>query len=327
MNTNMYDVVALGELLIDFTPPAGMEGNQGCFQKNPGGAPANVLAALAKQNKRTAFIGKVGQDAFGEYLADVLSNSGIDTKGLIFTQAVNTTLAFVELNSEGDRSFTFYRKPGADMMLEGQEIDYALIEKARIFHYGSISMTHEPSRSATGQAVSHAKKNGLLLSYDPNLRLALWPDEDTARSIILDGMKQADILKISEEELLFLTGTEDLEAGTSGLHRTFGIALICVTMGEQGCFYRAGSMTGHVPAFRVKPVDTTGAGDAFLGGVLTGILDAASPIDRLDRNQLEAIIQQGNAMGSLATIKRGGIPAMPGPDEVASLIANGAKRG
>ncbi|MFD2614941.1 PfkB family carbohydrate kinase [Paenibacillus gansuensis] len=318
----MYDVVALGELLIDFTPQASPDGKETFFQKNPGGAPANVLAALSRQGKRTAFIGKVGADAFGTFLADVLETNGISTRGMRFSETENTTLAFVELNSEGDRTFTFYRKPGADMMLQESELDNELIADARVFHYGSISMTNEPSRTATLKAIGYAKEQGLLISYDPNLRLPLWPDAAAAKRAILDAMGYADVLKISEEELVFLTGTEDAEAGSAQLREQFGISLICVTMGEKGCFYRAGGITGHVPAFRVKPVDTTGAGDAFMGGVLSQLLDAPAPLAALTREQLDGIIAFGNAMGSLATTRRGAIPAMPSPEEVREQLAS-----
>ncbi|TFE27238.1 PfkB family carbohydrate kinase [Cohnella luojiensis] len=319
----MYDVIALGELLIDFTPQSVEGGKDAYFQKNPGGAPANVLSALSKQGKKTAFIGKVGNDSFGTYLADVLESNGISTKGLVFSDRENTTLAFVELNDKGDRDFTFYRKPGADMMLNKDEIDYDFIASAKVFHYGSISMTHEPSRQATLKALAHAKQNGVLISFDPNLRLPLWPDRETAKEQILSVIHYADIMKISEEELTFLTGTEDLEDGARRIYEQYRTPLICITLGDKGCFYRAGAITGFVDAFEVQTIDTTGAGDAFLGGVLSGVLDEETQLHKLSEAQLTAIITYGNAMGSLATTKRGGIPSMPDRGDVSKLIERG----
>lgn len=316
----MHDVVALGELLIDFTPQTVTEDQAPYFQKNPGGAPANVLAALSKLGRKTAFIGKVGRDAFGDYLAGVLRDNGISTEGMVFSETENTTLAFVELNDAGDRTFTFYRKPGADMMLKPAEIDFDLIAGAKIFHFGSISLTHEPSREATLQAIRQAQNGGLTISFDPNLRLALWPDADAARRTILRVLPFADILKISEEELAFLTGTEDLEEGSRQILEKYGTSLIFVTRGERGCHFRAGQMTGSVPAFRVRTVDTTGAGDAFLGGVLAKILEGGISPKHLSRDRLEAIAAFGNAMGSLATTRRGGIPSMPARAEIEALL-------
>ncbi|ANE45529.1 sugar kinase [Paenibacillus swuensis] len=312
------DVVALGELLIDFTPYTGPHGS--LFEKNPGGAPANVLAALAKQGKKTAFIGKVGEDHFGHYLEDILRQNGISTEGLVFSETENTTLAFVELDESGDRSFTFYRKPGADYMLSWEEVNQDLIRSARIFHYGSISMTHEPAASATLAAVRLAKEHGLLISYDPNLRLRLWPDPETAKARIREGLPYADVLKLSEEEMEFLTDERDLNAGTARIHNEFGISLICVTRGPAGCFYRAGALTGEVPAYAVDVVDTTGAGDAFLGGVLGRLLDETTNLQQLTAEQYKEIIAYGNATGSLAATSRGGIPSMPSPEQVMNLI-------
>lgn len=318
----MYDVIALGELLIDFTPKT-VEGENDYFQKNAGGAPANVLAALSKQGKNTMFIGKVGNDSFGTYLADVLLANGISTEGLVFSDMENTTLAFVELDNKGDRNFTFYRKPGADMMLSENEINYDLFNGAKIFHCGSISSTHEPSRQATLTALAHAKENGLLISFDPNLRLPLWPNTDSAKEMISSLIPYADILKISEEELVFLTGTDDLAEGARQIYEKYRTSLICITLGDKGCFYRAGAKSGFVNAFNVHTVDTTGAGDAFLGGVLNGILEESTPLQELSDTQLAAIIKLGNAMGSLATTKRGGIPSMPTREAVRNLIERG----
>ncbi|MBW7476341.1 carbohydrate kinase [Paenibacillus oenotherae] len=317
-----FDIVALGELLIDFTPKTVPGEDETYFQKNAGGAPANVLAALARQGKRTAFIGKVGADSFGSFLASVLEDSGVSTSGLVYSDTASTTLAFVELNSDGDRSFTFYRKPGADMMLEQSEVNLDIIANAAIFHFGSLSMTHEPARSATFAALAHAKEQGKLISYDPNLRLPLWPDEATACTQILAAMPYADVVKVSEEELLFLTGSQDLATGAKQLKERFGLSLLCVTLGEKGCYYQAGAYTGHVPAFSVQAIDTTGAGDAFMGGLLSRLLDYGARPSGLSDQELQDIIRHGTASGSLATTKRGGIPAMPSKAEVAALLVN-----
>ncbi|TLS49023.1 carbohydrate kinase [Paenibacillus antri] len=313
-----YDVVALGELLIDFTPYGAAE--EACFQKNAGGAPANVLAALAKLGKRTGFIGKVGRDRFGEYLAGVLERHGVSSRGVAFSETEHTTLAFVELDEHGERSFVFYRKPGADMTLREDEIEFDMIANANIVHFGSISMTHEPSRSATLKAIRFARSGGALVSFDPNLRPPLWPSLDAARAAMLEAMRLADVVKVSEEELAFLTGTADPESGSSLLYEMFSSALIFVTRGASGCFFRAGDRRGFVPSYPVKPVDTTGAGDAFLGGALFGLLEAESPIGELSADRLRRIAAFGNAAGALATTRRGGIPAMPSHAEVIGLM-------
>ncbi|UJF34647.1 PfkB family carbohydrate kinase [Paenibacillus hexagrammi] len=318
----MCDVVALGELLIDFTPQQpGLTGSP-LFQQNPGGAPANVLAALAALGRQTAFIGKVGSDDFGHYLESVLKAQRIDTSGLVFSKDVNTTLAFVTLSDNGERSFTFYRRPGADMMFQVHEINYSLIDRANIFHFGSVSLTHEPVRSATHEAVSYAKKKGLLISYDPNVRMNLWDNAEEAKEQIVRCLPYADILKVSEEELTFLTGTDVLEDGTQQLYSLYGTPCILVTLGEQGCFYRTGEITGHVRGFRVKAVDTNGAGDAFLGGILFQVLQMSKPMNEWSRADTESMITFGNAMGAIVASKQGALPAMPGLSEVQRMLGN-----
>lgn len=339
----MADAVALGELLIDFTPAGKSEsGEVPLFEQNPGGAPANVLALLSKWNKQTAFIGKVGKDQFGRYLEKVLQDSGIDTAGLIFTGETNTTLAFVHLQEDGDRSFSFYRKPGADMMLQAEEIRRDLVEGASIFHFGSISMTDEPVKSATLAALKLARDKGVLVSYDPNLREPLWRSLDEAKKGILCGLKYADILKISEEELRFISDLNDLELGTRWLREQFGISFILVTLGAEGCYYRIGEFTGWQPGFRVRTVDTTGAGDAFLGAILYQVLDRLdlndqkdldSRVDDLDDRikgmermkeltlpEIDEMVRYANAVGALTTMKKGAIPALPGKEEVTRFL-------
>lgn len=312
----MYDVVSLGELLIDFTMVKDTDTTEGMFQRNPGGAPANVLAALAKLGKHTAFIGKVGQDSFGHFLQDVLVTNGIDARGLVFTEKENTTLAFVELDNNGERSFTFYRKPGADLMLTKDELNMDLVRNSRIFHFGSISLTHQPVHSATIEAVQNAKEAGAVISYDPNIRLGLWSNESQARETILESLHHADIVKISEEEMMFLFHTSNLETGTEHMWQRYGNKLILVTLGANGCFYRFGKSCGSIEGFQVNTVDTTGAGDAFLGGVLYQLLEKTTQLDQLTLADIEGMVRFGNAMGALVTTRRGAIPAMPILDEV-----------
>lgn len=316
------DVIALGELLIDFTPHGVSDQGQPLFERNPGGAPANVLAALAKLNRSTAFIGAVGEDAFGHYLKDVLTQSGISTEGLKLTLEAKTTLAFVHLDASGDRSFSFYRQPGADHMLREEDVNRELIDSARVFHYGSISMTHEPSRSATLETAVYARSKGLLISYDPNLRLSLWDKEEVAKERILEGLQYADLVKLSEEELLFLTGTSDLDTGTKQLVEQFpSLRLLFVTLGPDGSYCRAGEATAAHRGYKVAVQDTTGAGDAFLGGILYTLLNKGEvALSEWTAEQLVSMLAFANAMGALAATGKGAIPSMPTLEAVTSLV-------
>lgn len=307
----MYDVIAVGELLIDFAPGGVTPEGTVLFERNPGGAPGNVLAILAKLGKKTSFISKVGNDQFGHYLIDVIESIGVDKKGMIITDEANTTLAFVHLDSNGDRSFSFYRKPGADMLLSEKDIDVDMIKNTKIFHFGTVSMTNEPSRSATMFAVKTAKENGVFISYDPNLRPPLWNNLDEAKEMIKWGLQYADVLKVSNEELEFITGISDLEAGSKFIMDNYGIKLMLITLGPKGCFYRLGEHTGILNTYDVVTVDTTGAGDAFLGAFLYQIIEKKLDIDSLSKQDIEKMIDFSNAAGSLATIRKGAIPAMP----------------
>lgn len=307
----MYDVAAIGELLIDFAPGGTTEEGAALFVRNPGGAPGNVLAILARLGKKTALISKVGEDQFGQFLISVMKNSGIETMGIHTTKDANTTLAFVHLDSKGDRSFSFYRKPGADMLLCENEVDLGLVENTRIFHFGTVSMTGEPSRGSTIYAVKTAKRNGAMISFDPNLRPPLWNDMSQAKEAILKGLEYSDILKVSNEELDFITGYADNEKGSGYISSKYGIKLILVTLGADGCFYRLGDETGKLPTYNVKTIDTTGAGDAFLGAFLYGFLESKKRLNNLSINEVERMIDFANAAGSLATTKKGAIPAMP----------------
>lgn len=318
----MYDVVALGELLIDFTPSGLSQAGNDLFERNPGGAPANVLAAVSKLGKSSAFLGMVGRDQFGAFLKEVLESSGIDVSGLKFSETVNTTLAFVHLNERGDRSFSFYRNPGADMMLTSDDINYDVLNNSKIFHFGSISMTHEPVRTATLAALSCAREKGIMISYDPNLRPPLWKSLEDAKEKIKLGLQYTDILKISEEELEFITGKQNLEKGSAALYDQ-GISVVLVTMGPKGCFYRYAGGIGRLHTYNTKVIDTTGAGDGFLGGVLYKLSEMSlEDMSSMSRDEFESIIDFGNAVGALATTKKGAIPAMPGLEEVLECRKN-----
>ncbi|WP_027626599.1 carbohydrate kinase family protein [Clostridium lundense] len=314
----MYDVVALGELLIDFTPNGKSEKGCNMFEQNPGGAPANVLALLAKLGKKTAFIGKVGEDQFGLFLKNTLKNLNIDTTGLALSKEFNTTLAFVHLNDNGDRTFSFYRNPGADMMLTKDELRLDLIYNTKIFHFGSLSLTKEPAISATFKALDYAKAKDKLISYDPNLRPALWDNLDFAKAQITKGLYYADILKVSEEELLFITDISDMEKATRYLLDNYDIKFIFVTLGEKGCFYRYGDNYGIVEPFKVTPVDTTGAGDSFLGAVLYKLMD--KDINNLPIDELIKIVRFASAVGALVTTKRGSLSIMPDLNSINNML-------
>lgn len=321
----MYDVVALGEVLIDFTPLGKTSGGNPSFEQNAGGAPANVLAILSKLGKKTSFIGKVGDDQFGHFLKQTLEQVKIDTTGLVFSEEVRTTLAFVHLDDSGDRSFSFYRNLGADMTLTKDEVCTEVIANSSIFHFGSLSLTHPTVAVATFHAVEQAKQANKLISFDPNLRESLWSSLDAAKQMMLQGMQHADIVKVSEEELLFLTGKADLDLAAQELCSTYQLSLLFVTRGEKGCYYRCGSISGAVAAYQVKVVDTTGAGDAFFGGALYKLLDAAksaADIASLSQAELEAIVAFANAAGGLTATRKGAISIMPTLDEIAALMNN-----
>ncbi|PWW32264.1 fructokinase [Cytobacillus oceanisediminis] len=323
----MYDVTALGEVLIDFTPSGHSEKGHVLFETNPGGAPANVLAALSRLNKKTAFIGKVGRDQFGHLLKCVLEDQKIDTSNLLFSETVNTTLAFVHLDEKGDRSFSFYRNPGADIMLEKDEIDEETIQQSRIFHFGSLSLTNEPAAAATFTALEYAKKHKVTVSYDPNLRIPLWRSHDEAKRQILKGFEYADIVKISEEELEFLTGYRDVAKGTEVLQEQYGTAVIFVTLGPEGCFYRSKHVSGQKEGYKVNVVDTTGAGDAFVGGVLYQFLEINKPLDHLTAADFEEMVTFANAIGALTTEGKGGIPSIPTIDQVERFLKRTPEKG
>lgn len=312
----MFDITAFGELLIDFTPAGLSPAGNMLFERNPGGAPANLLAAASRLGAAAAFIGMVGNDAFGHFLADTLGKYKINTEGLKFNETVKTTLAFVQLDSGGDRSFSFYRGPGADMMLSEKDIDWSIIRSSRIFHFGALSMTDEPVRNATIKALEYARQCGAVISFDPNLRPPLWKSLDEAKRQMNKGLEYANILKLSEEELEFLTGEKDPAEGSKRLVKE-GVRLVMVTMGPSGVFYRTEGLAGHVPTYDVKVVDTTGAGDAFLGGALYRLRDMElSQLGSVSKDEIEDVMAFANAAGACTAAKKGGIPAVPGMQDI-----------
>ncbi|WNS43613.1 PfkB family carbohydrate kinase [Paenibacillus sp. MMS20-IR301] len=316
----MLDVIAIGEVLIDFTPAGRSTGGNEQFECNPGGAPANVAAALSRLGARTALISKVGEDQFGSLLYRTLQDSGVDVSEISVTNEASTTLAFVHLDEQGDRTFSFFRKPGADTFLDAKDVPLGLIESSRLLHYGSLSLTHEPARTATRTAVLKAKEAGVLLSFDPNIRFALWESKEEAKQQIFWGLKYADILKISEEELFFITGTSEVEKGSLELQKRFDIMLIVVTLAEKGCYYRLAGQDGYVPGFKVKAIDTTGAGDAFLGCLLSKLLENENSLHDLTSQQMTSILTFANAGGALVTTRKGALGSMPTTDEINQMI-------
>lgn len=315
----MPTVITCGEMLIDFVPTVtGVSLIEApAFKKAAGGAPANVAVGLSRLGVTSAFIGKVGEDAFGHFLAQTLIDNQVDTSGLIFSSEARTALAFVSLKADGDRDFMFYRHPSADMLFRPDEVNESLIRSSQIFHFGSISLISEPSRSATRQALEIARQAGLLVTYDPNLRLNLWQDEATARQGILSAWDQAQVIKVSREELIFLSGQENLEIGVHSLWHA-GLALMVVTDGKAGCWYITASSLGKVAGFEVQAVDATGAGDAFVAGLLKGLIE--HPAAWEDENTLLRICRYSNAVGALTTTQRGAIPALPTAAQVVDFL-------
>lgn len=312
----MIDVVALGELLIDFTMLSADAAGYPVMAAHPGGAPANFLAALAKFGRRTALLGKVGTDKFGRLLTDTLESAGIDTRGLIHADDVFTTLAFVTLDETGDREFSFSRKPGADTCIRFEEIDCALIDEAQVFHFGTLSLTDEPARETTKRAVAYAREKGKLITFDPNLRRPLWRELDEAKRQMLWGLEQADVVKISDEEVEFLFGMEP-QVGAKHILENCGVKLVFVTCGAEGCFFMNEHACGHVPALAgVKAIDTTGAGDIFGGSAVHGLLKAGKAPEKLDRAELEEIVRFACAAAGLSTQAHGGISSVPALQDV-----------
>ena len=315
-----YDVVALGELLIDFTESGLSPQGNPLLEVNPGGAPCNVLSMLQNLGHRTAFLGKVGQDTFGDLLADAISACGIETRGLLRDGDVHTTLAFVHTHPDGDRSFSFYRKPGADVRLTAEELDEGLLTGCRIFHFGTLSLTDEPCRTATQIAVDTARKAGAILSFDPNLREPLWSDLAEAKRQIEWGLARCDILKISDNEVLFVTGETDFEKGASILLDRFpNIRLLNITAGPDGshCFF--GGRHVFVPGFKVRTIETTGAGDTFCACVLHDVLN--NGLNDRSEESLEAMLRFANAAAAIVTTRKGALRSMPSKQDIQTLFS------
>ncbi|AOR24339.1 carbohydrate kinase family protein [Clostridium taeniosporum] len=316
----MFDVVAIGELLIDFTFGGKDDAGNTIFCEKAGGAPANVLAANSKLGGKTAFIGKVGQDSFGEFLKETLENLNINIKGLVRTNKVNTTLAFVNIDKNGERSFSFYRNPGADMMLQYDEVNKEVIDQCNIFHFGSVSLTKGPSQEATLKSVEYAKKKGKIISYDPNYRPLLWDNNEYAKKMMLEGLKFADIIKVSDEELELLTGETDLIKGSKELSKN-GATLVLISLGEKGSFYRKGDIYGLVEPYKVKAIDTNGAGDSFFGALHYKLIGKSlADIEKMTREEIEDIIKFANVAGAITTTRSGAISALPELKEIENIM-------
>ena len=307
----MMDVVALGELLIDFTNVSADAEGYPTMAAHPGGAPANFLAALSKFGAKAALLGKVGSDTFGKLLVGTLQKAGIETRGLVMAEDVFTTLAFVTLDETGNREFAFARKPGADTRLSFEEIDLSLIEEAKVFHFGTLSLTDEPARSATCRAVAYAKEKGKLVTYDPNLRKPLWRDLEEAKRQLLWGLGQADVVKISDEEVEFLFGL-GVEEGAKHILENYGVKLVFVTCGPDGCFFRNRKASGHVPSLAgIRVVDTTGAGDIFGGSAVWKLLQLGKAPETLTGEELRSVVRFACTAAGLSTTKHGGISSVP----------------
>ncbi|CAI9114923.1 OLC1v1015748C1 [Oldenlandia corymbosa var. corymbosa] len=322
-NSNSGLVVCFGEMLIDFVPTeSGVSlAEAPGFLKAAGGAPANVAIAVKRLGGRSAFVGKLGDDEFGRMLAGILEENGVSTVGVNFDKGARTALAYVTLRSDGEREFMFYRNPGADMLLTPEELNLDLLKSAKIFHFGSISLIVDPCRSAHIKAMEVARESGALLSYDVNLRELLWPSKEEARKQILSIWDKADIIKISDVELQFLTGSDKIDDESAMSLWRPTLKLLLVTLGENGCNYYGKSFMGHVDSFRVDQVDTTGAGDSFVGALLGKVVDDQGILE--DEKRLREVLRFACACGAITTTKKGAIPSLPTQDQVFSLMKKG----
>lgn len=309
-------VISLGETLIDFIP---IDHTNTKYIKSPGGAPANVAVGLARLGTKSTFLGKVGDDVLGDFLRDTLEQYGVRTDQMYKTKEHRTGLVFVTLAQDGERSFDFYINPSADRFLEETDIKEAIFSTNKVLHFGSISLISEPARSATKKAVQLARGNGMVVSYDPNLRLGLWENEDIARETIISMLSEADVLKISEEELEFITGEKDIDLGVAALNQ-YEIGLILVTLGSEGSYIFLNEEKAHVPANKVNAVDTTGAGDAFVSGILYGIEQLDKPIKQLKLNEARNIARFASVSGALAASTKGAMTALPTRSEVEEIL-------
>ena len=315
-----FDVIALGELLVDFTGSGSSAQGNPLYEANPGGAPCNVLAMLTKLGKHCAFVGKVGEDIFGHQLCEVVQEAGIDTESLLIDPDVRTTLAIVRTLENGDRDFSFYRHPGADMMLRREELPEERLKSTRIFHFGTLSMTHEMVRAATKGGVALAKEGGALISFDPNLRPPLWKSLEEARAQIAWGLGASDIVKISDNEVEFMTGETDLVRGASILRSQYpNIRLLTVTAGADGSYAYWGTSQAYVPSFKLGgTIETTGAGDTFCACVLHFVLEHG--LEKLEQSDLVEMLRFANAAAYLVTTKKGAIRSMPEREQVEAIL-------
>lgn len=319
MQNRLFDVTALGELLIDFTENGTSAQGNPLMEANPGGAPCNVLAMLERLGKKTAFIGKVGKDMFGNQLKAAVEEVGIDTRNLIMDENVHTTLAFVHTYPDGDRDFSFYRDPGADMMLTKDEVQKELIENSRIFHFGTLSSTHEGVREATRRAIELAKEAGCIITFDPNLRPPLWKSLDDARKEIEYGMTKCDVLKISDNEVEFLFGTTDYDKGAAMIREKYNIPLVLITMGKDGSrAYYKDLRVEAAPFLQENTIETTGAGDTFCASTLNYVLEHG--LEDLTEENLKELLTFANAAASLITTRKGALRVMPSRQEVLDFI-------
>lgn len=324
MENRLYDVTALGELLIDFTENGTSSQGNPIMEANPGGAPCNVLAMLERLGKKTAFIGKVGQDMFGTQLRNAVEEVGIDTRNLIMDEEVHTTLAFVHTYPDGDRDFSFYRNPGADMMLNKSEVQEDLIQNSRIFHFGTLSSTHEGVREATRHAIEVAKKAGCIITFDPNLRPPLWKSLEDARKEIEYGMTKCDVLKISDNEVEFLFGTTDYDKGAALIREKYNIPLVLITMGKDGSrAYYKDLRVEAAPFLQEHTIETTGAGDTFCASALNYVLEHG--LDDLTEENLMELLTFANAAASLITTRKGALRVMPSRQNVLDFIAESGR--
>ena len=315
----MFDAVALGEILIDFTSCGKSAAGQRIFEQNPGGAPANVLTCLSKFGKKTAFLGKIGKDMHGAFLKSILEDNHINTAGLAEDDSVFTTLAFVALSDSGERSFSFARKPGADTCLTEAELKKEIIKDSKILHIGSLSLTVDPSKSTTFKALEVAKANGVIVSYDPNYRAPLWDSKDAAIKGMRSVLSYVDLMKISDEETELLTGIKDPEAAAKKLLEQ-GVKVVAVTLGSEGALVCTKEGSKHVPGYKADMVDTTGAGDSFWGGFLNQFIESGKKPCEVTLDEAAMFAKFGNAVASLCVEKRGAIPAMPTLEDVAGRI-------
>ncbi len=311
----MTDFLALGELLIDFTPAGRTGAGVPVFEQNPGGAPANVAVQAARLGVKTGFVGKVGDDMFGRFLREVLSKEGVDTANLFFSREAATSLAFVRLSETGDRDFSFYRDPGADTQITFDEVDKDVLEQARVLCFGSLLLTAEPGRGAVPALVRYAREHGALTAYDPNWRAPLWKSREAGIAAMKSLLPLADVVKASDEELEMLTGCAEIEAGAKALF-ALGVQAAVVTRGPKGCALCLPGGVFELPTYDTKVADTTGAGDSFFGAFLAKLMRLGKPVARMTAEELCEAADFANAAGAVCAMKKGAIPALPTEEKI-----------